>query len=282
MAPEPTHRTSHALSLIVLTLAVATLAGTATSLAVSDTGADDRLDLLRTMAELDRAYIPALWWTGQQDRQRAGAAMNRLNAVWMGIETMLADSSLLDDRSAADLEAVAGSIARASTLVEGDGELHDAHQVLEEIRLRTLELRRRNGLPYFLDRLTEYHEPMEGIVLAAAAADDDAVARIEELLPRARTLWRAAEEHAFDNRVFHLEPHELRRRERTMAVTTAALDALEAALQASDEGESRTRALEAARAIKPPFARLVLLFGGLNPGARPGTNTKPASSTGSV
>lgn len=282
MASQPSHRTSHALSLVVLALAVATLAGTAGSLAVSDDGADDRLELLRTMAELDRAYIPALWWTGQKDQPKAGAAMDRLRAVWMGIEPILAESPLLDEESSAELGGVARSVTKASSILEGveeGGDLHGAHEALEGVRLRMLELRRRNGLPYFLDLLTEYHEAMEAIVLAAAAGDDDDVARVRELMPRARTLWEAAEGHPFDNQVFRLQPHELRRRQQAMAATTEALEALETALDAADGEENRKRILEAARSIKPPFAHLMLLFGGLHPGAMTGSH--PASATGS-
>lgn len=280
MATETTHRTSHALSLVVLVLAIATLAGTASSLAVSDRTADDRLDLLRTMAELDRAYIPALWWTGQKDRERASTAIDRLHAVWMGVEPILTESPLLDGASTEELEAVRRSIARGASLVDGDGDLHEAHEALEEIRLDTLELRRRNDIPYFLDRLTEYHEPMEAIVLAAVSGDDSAVDRIRELAPQARSSWRAVEDHPFDNRVYRLERHELHRRERAVAEEAAALDTLEAALAASQDGGDPTAILAAARGIKPPFTRLVLLFGGLKPGERPSAPTGPANDGG--
>jgi hypothetical protein len=129
-------------------------------------------------------------------------------------------------------------------------------------------MRLRNGLEYYPDLLTAYHDPMEAIVLAARdeALDDEALrARLRTLLPQARALWDRVMEAELDNALFGLTPQQLARREELVAGENRALIELGKALVEGSPLPLRP----IARSLKPPFAQQVLLFAELPEGARP-------------
>ena len=217
-------------------------------------------DLLEAMAGVERSYITALWATGNGTPAEAVASVARLRAAWSKFEAERgAELSRLEGGAEAGSLVSERIEAAASLASEAPSR---AHEVLEEIRLRLRELRVANGLEYFPDRLTAYHEPMEAIVIAAksggpAGPGPEAVAEIRATLPEAMESWAALEAAPHDNAVYGLTPEMLRRREKLLAAERSALEELAGALEAGD-----ARAVgRAGTALKPVFARIVLLYG---------------------
>ena len=228
------------------------------------------------MAGIERVYVPPLWLSSQGRGEQALQAVRRLATAWEGFVASFGASDRLDAASAADLEAVSAAVARAASLLDPgpDGlaaeaeRVHEAHEVLEGVRIRLREMRLRNGIEFYPDLLTAYHDPMEAIVLASRdeELDDEALrARLRALLPEARTLWNRVVTAEFDNAVFELTPQELAQREKLVAAEVKALADL---AQALTEG-SPLPLRPTARALKPPFAQQVLLFADLPENARP-------------
>lgn len=244
--------------LMIVGLLIYSVAQGASARASASNGAPS--ELLAAMAKVERSYITALWKTGNGTPSEAAASVARLGSAWSAFEGERgAELSRLEGGAAAGT-LVSERIEEAASLAAA--EPSRAHQVLEDIRLRLRELRVANGIEYFPDRLTAYHEPMEAIVLAAksggpAGPGPAAVAEIRTALPEAVENWTALEAAPHDNVVYGLTPEMLDRREALLAEERAALDDLARALDADD-----TRAIgRAGAALKPGFAKLVLLYG---------------------
>jgi hypothetical protein len=221
--------------------------------------------LLRGMAELDGAYLPALWLTGQGRLDEARLALDALDAEWSAFRSEHGASPVLDASSGEDLDEVRRRLEEAGRLLRAGGDAHQAHQALEGIRTRLRDLRRRHGLEYYPDLLTDHHGAMEAIVVAAkdrSLGGDELRARLLKLHADARGTWDRVLSAKLDETLFDLTPEELARRRRLVFAEHAALDQLEAALR--DGGEAALR--EAGLGLEPPFARQVMLFARMPPG----------------
>jgi hypothetical protein len=218
-------------------------------------GVDPGDPVRRGMAAFEGPYIAALWSTGNESPERAVAAVARTSAAWSAFmaEQGEALSSLRGGDAA--VTAVAARIEEAVALAPDAP--REAHEALEGVRLRLRELRVANGIAYFPDHLTAYHGPMEAIVLAGKSGEADGVATIRATFPAVRAAWSDVESAPSQNDLFGFSAAERKRREELLAAGRSAVDALAAALEAGDPGAIRAAAV----ALKPPFARLVLLYG---------------------
>jgi hypothetical protein len=238
---------------ILLLVLIWTLAGGGR--AEDGSGGDPSDAVRRGMAAFEGPYIGALWSTGNESPERAVASVARASAAWSALtaEQGEALSSLRGGDAA--VKAVTARIEEAVALAPDAP--REAHETLEAVRLRLRELRVANGIAYFPDHLTAYHGPMEAIVLAGKSADADGVATIRATFPAVRTAWSDVESAPSQNDLFGFSAAERKRREELLAAGRSAVDALAAALEAGDPGAIRAAAV----ALKPPFARLVLLYG---------------------
>ena len=124
--------------------------------------------LVADFATFDQAYVPALALTKRGTLAACRAAMERLNVSWGKLKDKHGGSMPADPAWAGDFDRVSGLITRASKrLAENDQE--GAHELLEGVREVFLKTRRRNGIDYYLDYLTQFHDTMEKIVMPAAA-----------------------------------------------------------------------------------------------------------------
>lgn len=227
------------------------LAGALASMASAGPFADFEGDLRSVYA----TYRSALFSTNAKDKDKSTADIAALAAGWRSLTAKWAKApppQYADDpRFAPTLEAAQAEIAAAGRQV-GDGDLGTAHLTLEKIRDELGDMRRRNNVSIFSDRMNEYHEHMEKILtryrgeLAPAAApalrDDAAV-----LVHLARQLGPARPAEARDAPEF----------DRLLQATVASAEALRAAA-ATGEQPSVKSAIEG---LKRPFAMFFLKFG---------------------
>jgi len=125
-----------------------------------------------------------------------------------------------------------------------------------------MKVRQRQGLDYFVDRLTAFHEPMEQLAQAgstwqSAALDISHKAELERAYAHARTLWRSIEGESVDAPQYGLSPARAAQLRNAIDEESTALTQLSDALRGSD----KTRILKSEAAIKSPFARALTAFG---------------------
>jgi len=218
--------------------------------------------LLKDMARLDKAYIPVLALASQENVGPAQRAMPRLRERWDDFDRRYRDAFLSDPKWAAGFDRVDEAIARAELLIEEGDNLHQAHESLEIVRAVFFQLRRSNGVDYFLDYLTAFHDPMEAIVLAAKgkAPQDLRGADLKHMrarLEEAQSLWGLVESAEFDPALFEFTPEQATWVQQQVASLSTALDELDRALAESGDGQI----VEKAVALKPRFAQLYMFFG---------------------
>lgn len=237
---------------LTVTLAVAAIGGLLAGCAPDP--------LLVDFAALDRAYIPALATTNLQQADRARAAMDRLQPAYRRFMADHYADKPEDPLWRQDLESVSRNIIDADRKLS-EGRLAEAHMALEPIREILRGVRRRAALDYYLDRLADFHEPMEKIVKTAGPVGmtlpDSGVATIRDALPQARRTWQAVAEVSPNPALFDLDRARRQEAEQLVLAESAALDRLEGALSAGDP----SAVADAARAIRPSFAQLYMLFG---------------------
>jgi hypothetical protein len=222
----------------------------------------DRKILLQDMAAFDRAYVPALAVTGEHKLKAARKAMARLNGEWKTFRNRYQGSLGSDKAWQEGFMQIDAHVRRANAVVANGDTLNQAHQALEEVRVILMNLRRHDGMQYFPDALTAYHEPMEAIVLAARGKTartlgEAELARLSRTLPEARRLWQEAVKTPMDAGVFRFKPAWTQAVQAAIQQESEALQMLEKALASHD----RAQIVPAVAAIKPPFARLYGLFG---------------------
>jgi hypothetical protein len=222
---------------------------------------DSALAMRRAFASFDQAYIPALALTNQGKQRPSEVSIRRLREAWKTLSLQLNDVLEKDTDWPQDREDVRDAIGAAAREVSAE-RLASAHEILEEIRGRLSELRRRNRWKYDLDALNEFHDTMERIVnpamrMKADEVNETAQRDLRKLLTKAKQQWDAVEKDLFDSVARGLDKARQDDLSALVQEQRLALAELELALESADA----ERILRAARAIKPPFAQLYMSFG---------------------
>jgi len=218
--------------------------------------------LLKQMVHFDQAYIPTLAFTSEEKVKQSRNAMTFLLPVWDKFRTGYQDFNMKDPEWRTDFDRVDVYIKDAKKIIDSGKNLHNAHEKLESIRVVLMNLRTRNGIDYFIDYLTRYHEPMEKIVLAAKGksaetfSENDLVV-IRKDLPKAKNLWMQIESIKFDSNLFEFNANKKKLLQTLVNDERIALERLDNTLKQQD----KNKIIMAAVGIKPSFARIFKLFG---------------------
>jgi hypothetical protein len=220
---------------------------------------------------LDAVYIPALSLTNAKPgdtaaADKARAAMQRLDADWPALRAALLKD--LAGKTPAQAAATRKTLAQVDKALAGSrsavaaGNYAAAHTALEDVRIDLMKLRSAQGVDYFMDRLTAFHEPMEVLALAGNTLKPQDLtpakrAEMEKTYAEARALWRSIEQNLPDPKAYQLSEAQQAQFNKGMADVTQALSRLSDALRGADNAAL----LKAAAAIKPPFARTFTAFG---------------------
>lgn len=194
-------------------------------------------------------YRAALYQTNQRDVAATERAISSFRAKW---SALVADWRATPPPQYADdpmLVETLGTVARLAEQSAGQaalGDLAGSHETLEGIRDALGELRARNGVIAFSDRMNAYHELMEHVIghaydTPAALAEDAAV------LGFLAGQIGANRPSSADSAAF----------EAAFGALKASVDALRQAVRSGDA----PRIEQARRALKGPYSRLFLRFG---------------------
>ncbi|MEZ6115917.1 MAG: hypothetical protein R3C28_05005 [Pirellulaceae bacterium] len=211
-------------------------------------------------ASFDQIYIPALALTNQQKEAAARQAVQRLSEQWDAQYAKTFHSTFENDETwPSDLSRIAQAIAVAKHLVES-GSYASAHETLEPIRDILMEARSRNQVPYALDSLSRFHAVMEEIVKPAMKPEsisDEYFSKLPELGKQADALWTVVEQTEFPVDWFQMAPETARSLQEIQKMERNAIQNLNKILPNGDKQDI----LKAAKSLKPPFAKMYMLFG---------------------
>ena len=226
-------------------------------------------NILRSMAELDRVYIPSLLLTNLQKQRESEIAMERLKGEWDKFYKRYYNlkikygMNITDKFWKEDLDVISGLLVTAEALV-GEKKLGEAHEQLEVVREVLGDLRHRNGLVYYLDGMNEFHDAMEQIILSLRGKDrlfDKDLERLRGLFKQAQKSWTKVSRAEIDPDLFSFDPAKVdavrkrvKEEERVLALFAAALSSQDA-----------DRIFQAAQDLKPNFVVLYKAFGDFQP-----------------
>ncbi len=220
-------------------------------------------DLPSTMAQLDKSYIPALGLSGQADQQaKAKVAFVIFESEWSRFKSRFAASDGFDAAWAGDLESVSDAIAKAREELFENSDGPAAHEALEAVRMTLLESRTRQGIPYFIDSLTLFHNAMEDLLndrpsKALGAWDTAERTRMAAYLDMAIQRWARVKEAESLIAYAALSPNA----EATYRTQWQTIDSiLSGAKNSLATGDEKTFS-EALERLKPNFIKTFFLFG---------------------
>jgi len=202
-------------------------------------------------------YKQSLYLTSQADKQRSAKELTGTGIAWQMLLTGYYETPperyQKDQQWRADLATITGYLNIAEMQV-GAGKLKEAHDALEPIRRIWLRIRERNGVPWFGDELTKFHEVMEPTVqLAVAGATQANVGELEGKIAELASAWEKVQQ-------FDFHPASAKRQQllaELMGSETQAVENLRNATAARDYANIKPFA----QAVKRAFANLYLEFG---------------------
>lgn len=210
-------------------------------------------DFEQALAAAYAPYRAALIHTNQKDRAATEKSLAAFEAAWgklmLGYRAA-PPPQYADDPAWADTTAAVERIVVEATAQTAQGDLAKAHDVLEGVREQLGELRARNGVIVFSDRMNAYHEHLEEM-LASRYATPEGAGALREDAAVLRHLSALLERHA---------PAALRTNSEFMD-GLAALVSSAKALQDAARGGDTVAVEKALKGLKPAYARLFAKFG---------------------
>jgi hypothetical protein len=224
-----------------------------------------RADMVADSATFDKAYIPALALTSQNALNQSRAAMAQLNQAWQDFSKMHRNDFIKDSAWKKGFNEIADWIRQADKIVNQGGNLADAHNTLEHVRVTLMHLRKQHKIDYYLDYQTDFHEPMEEVVLTArgktpATLSEQDLEKIRTILPELEARWNAVLNAKFNPDVFGFSHAHAAKTTHYIELESEAISALKQALA----GDDKAAVIQHAVAIKQPFSKLYMMFGTLS------------------
>jgi len=224
--------------------------------------AERETQLIQSMVRLDKRYIPVLALTSAEKLEPSRKAMAALLPEWERFREGHKGMQKQDSGWQADIERIEQQFLSVQKQLVSGHELIAAHEDLEQVRVILLGLRERNGIDYFVDHLTRFHEPMEQIVLqvkgkAPAQLSDQDVAAIQQQLGIATILWQMVITTPVEKKLYGFSAQKIKQIELLIQEEKAALMQLQGAL----ESGANEKIISAALGVKPAFAQQFKLFG---------------------
>jgi hypothetical protein len=151
--------------------------------------------------QLQAAYAPyrnALFQTNKKDKAASEQALKKFSSDWTALTARWGKEpppQYVDDARFASTLAEVTSVAGNAYGAISKGDLADAHEILERIRDLLGDLRSRNGIVTFSDRMNAYHEAMEHILAKPYEYDAKGLGDLREDASVLAYLFRQLETH---------------------------------------------------------------------------------------
>jgi hypothetical protein len=219
-------------------------------------------NIKKDFVAFDRAFIPPLAITNQEKVKPSRKAMKFLKQDWEAFKAKYYESNPKDAKWKQDFDRIDRQIQEAAKIVKSGKNLMSAHEALEEIRIITLELRRRNKIDYFLDPMTEFHTLMEQIFHTGQDnspedLDKGMIDDLKEATAEATSLWKKIGTYPFDKELYGFSDAMAARMKGYHKAETAALTEVDKAIASGD----KKAIIKASKGVKSNYAKLYKMFG---------------------
>lgn len=225
--------------------------------------------LLKSMAEFDKIYIPSLIFADLKRQRSSEIVLGKLRFEWNKFHNHFYNLKfeygvdIVDKFWKEDFDQIGQLIATAEVMVKED-KLEDAYHKLEEIRSVFRELRHRNGLPYFLDRMTDFHQTMDEILAylrGKSELKDKDYKKMDKLSKEALLRWDKLAEAKIDGQIYGFDDTKIKAIRQRISFEAERVEGFKAAVESGDENAI----FQSAQDIKPNYIVLYKAFGNFKP-----------------
>jgi len=203
------------------------------------------------------AYRKALFQTNKKDAVKSGKANEIFIQQWKQIKQKFGNNApevfSSDPKWESTLSDIEDIARKSADQIKND-QLAEAHEALEAIRDALADLRKRNSVIVFSDHINNYHEVMEGLLVAGYSPDkidEKAVREIQRQSAVLDYLAEAIKENA---------PADYRENQQYNQLEKGLLESLES-LNNAIEGKDPSAISNSINMLKPAYAKLFVNFG---------------------
>ena len=227
--------------MIRITLASIVLVCTASAVA-------GQKDTVRAMARFDKAFIPAYFATiGDGSVENARSAVAGLEEAWETLRHKHFDAPASTARSGYDTAKMQELVEQAAARIARDGARPEAHMALVELRHALSAVRKADGIPYLLDHVVEAQRFVVTVTMHLDHGDKELV---QETLSDAAAAWENVTGFALDKVVYGVDYYSLGEMALHRASATQWLEEAQAAAEAADWDDVRSKTGNAAGHIE--------------------------------
>nr|WP_321461546.1 hypothetical protein [uncultured Cohaesibacter sp.] len=211
-------------------------------------------------SDVAKAYAPyrvALFKSNQKDGEATQKAIATFQSIWKG--TIVKNYPVAPSRYAGEtkwsesLQAI-DDIAQKAAQTAADGDVLEAHEILEAIRNELDDLRDRNGVRVFSSYVNDFHAAMEHALAQEVSMESWSDGVQAKLLQQVGVLGYLA-----DDLSAHV-PADLAANEEFMQLLADLIDSVDA-FRAALESNDPASVIAAQKALKPAYAKLFVKFG---------------------
>jgi len=221
-----------------------------------------RPSLLKSMAELDRAYIPALFFMNLQKQRESAIALKMLKAKWNEFDQKYYELELKYGIGITDK--LWKDDFRAIDALTSSAEGRAAAGKLTVVREILKELRHRHGLDYYLDKMIAFNDAMEEIIKftnGKKKLSETDLAKLYDLSKKARKEWATVSASRIDTKTFGFDLKKPGAIKKLVEKEQKSLAKLDLAIDSKDLDQIASAVQE----IKANFMLIYRVFGDFNP-----------------
>lgn len=203
------------------------------------------------------AYRTALFQTNKQDAEKSAAANEMFIQQWQKISQTYGNEPpevFRGDLKWESTFATIAEIAQQSGELIREGNLAEAHEMLEAVRDELSDLRKRNSVIVFSDHINNYHEAMEGLLVAGYTPDKIDEKAVDDIQGQTAVLIYLAEAIKENTPDKYRENQQYQQLEKGLF---GSLEELKTALESKDP-KAISKAINM---LKPAYAKLFVNFG---------------------
>ncbi len=224
---------------------------------------------LKSCAHFDQIYIPTLMFTKLNKQRESEIAINKLKNKWQSFSEQYQDLEIkygvdiVDELWPMDFEKISDQITAADILIRQNS-LEAAYLELDGVREVFKELRSRNGMTYFLDKMTDFYDlidEMSAIVANTTSLSRQEKQRLTLLNNEALKQWQEISQANLNGEYFGFSKAKINAIKKRIKLEKGSLVNLETALAVS----GTRRIIKAANDCQTNFIMLYKAFGDFQP-----------------
>jgi hypothetical protein len=225
--------------------------------------------ILKSMAKLDQAFVPAFIFVDLSKPREAIIAVNGFRKEWDNFYNKYYELEfkygvdIVDQFWKEDFDKVKTLVASVEEDVKKE-KLRIARQKLNKIRVLLKELRHRNGLSYFLDDMTDFQITLDeifSVLKREGGLRDRDFVKLDELTKEIRGKWDRLSQTDIDKDTFGFDDKKIEAVKNRISYEVESLDHFSIAVETNEED----RIFQAALELKPNYIVLYKAFGNFKP-----------------